>query len=128
MLNRWLKIVNIAAGVAIVVSAIVAPGIMAIFWLAQLDSDVSVLQHDVGQLKQDVRQLQKDVGQLQVDVGQLQVDMAQVKADIEEMQEGQQIIIQILRGMAGAAEDTRADLIDHIHGGDGRAVFPLDSR
>ena len=104
MLNRWLKIVNIAAGIAIVVSAIVAPGIMAIFWLAQLDSDVSVLQHDVGQLKQDVRQLQKDVGQLQVDVGQLQVDMAQVKADIEQLQEGQQIIIQILQGMVGDAE------------------------
>ena len=121
MLNRWLKIVNIAAGIAIIVSAIVAPGITAIFWLAQLDSDVSVLQHDVGQLKQDVRQLQKDVGQLQV-------DMAQVKADIEEMQEGQQIIIQILQGMAGAAEDTRVDLTNHIHGADGRAEFSLDSR
>ena len=114
MLNRWLKIVNIAAGIAIIVSAIVAPGITAIFWLAQLDSDVSVLQHDVAQLKEDVRQLQ--------------VDMAQVKADIEELQEGQQVIIQILQGMVGDAEDTRADLTGHTHGADGRAELPSDRR
>lgn len=114
MLNRWWKIVNIAAGIAIIVAAIVAPGIIAIFWLAQLYSDVSVLQHDVGQLKEDVRQLQDD--------------MTQVKADIERIQERLQLIIQILQGMAGATEDTRADLIDHIHGADGRAEFPLDSR
>ena len=114
MLNRWLKIVNIAAGIAIVVSAIVAPGITAIFWLAQLDSDVSVLQHDVGQLKEDVRQLQDD--------------MTQVKADIERIQERLQLIIQILQGMVGDAEATRVDLIGHIHGADGRAEFPLDSR
>ena len=121
MLNRWLKIVNIAAGIAIIVSAIVAPGITAIFWLAQLDSDVSVLQHDVGQLKGDVRQLQKDVGQLQV-------DMAQVKADIEELQEGQQVIIQILQGMAGDAEGTRADLTGHTHSADGQVTLPSDLR
>ena len=114
MLNRWWKIVNIAAGIAIIVAAIVAPGIIAIFWLAQLDSKISVLQHDVGQLKKDVRQLQDD--------------MAQVKADIEKILEGQQIIIQILREMAGDAEATRIDLADYIHGADGRAEFSLDSR
>ena len=121
MLNRWWKIVNIAAGIAIIVAAIAAPGIIAIFWLAQLDSDVAVLQHNVGQLKEDVRQLRDDMEQLKV-------DMAQVKTDIEKLLEGQQIIIQILREMAGVAEDTKVDLTDHIHGADGRAVFPLDSR
>ena len=107
MLDQWGKITAIMAAVVIIVSAVVAPSVGIIVWLARLDSDVNRLQDDVGQLQSDVKQLQSDVA---------------------ELQEGQQNILDFLRRMADDNMEIEDRLAGHTHDADGRARLPLDRR
>ncbi len=112
MLDQWSKVAVIAVAIVLIVSAVIAPSVGGIIWLARLDYDVD--------------RVQTDVGQLQTDVGQLQTDVAQIRSDIEQLQEGQQIMIDILRELVDDVAETKADLTGHTHDSDGRARFSLD--
>ena len=102
MLDRWSKAATIALAVVLIVSAIVAPTIGGVVWLARMNYDVKGLRSGMDELQADVQQLQTDVQQLQTDVRQVQ--------------ESQQAILDILERL----ED---DLANHTHGSDGRAQF-----
>ena len=95
MLDRWYKVATIAIAVVAIVSAIVGPTIGGIYWLAQLDSDVTRLQTEVKELKTDIAELQK----------------------------GQEAILEILRELADDMPEIRADLNNHTHNSDGQAQF-----
>ena len=104
MLDQWAKITAIAAAVVIIVSAVVAPSVGVIVWLARLDSDVTRLQDDVEQLKDDVKQLQ---------------------ADVAGLQEGMREILDFLQRLANDNLRIWDNLSGHTHGDDGGARLPL---
>ena len=96
MLDRWSKAATIALAVVLIVSAIVAPTIGGVVWLARMNYDVKGLRSGMDELQTDVQQLQTDVRQVQ---------------------ESQQAILDILERL----ED---DLANHTHGSGEGAVLP----
>ena len=116
MLDQWSKAATIVAAIVLIVSAIIAPSVGGVIWLARMNYEVEGLQTNVSQL-------QTDVSQLQTDVSQLQTDVSQLKSDVGQIQETQQIMLEILRGLADDLLETRADLTSHTHDTEGRAQF-----
>ena len=100
MLDNWAKIAAIVASVVIIAAAIITPSIGGIFWLAQLDSDVSRLQDDVDQLK----------------------------SDVEQLQDGQRAILDYLQRLENNDLENKANLSGHTHDPDGRPRLPLNTR
>ena len=104
MLDRWYKIAVTAAALVIIVSAVLGPAIGMVFWLAQLDRDVTDLQTDVTDLQTDVTELQTDVA---------------------ELQRGQAVMLDILRTLADDIPAVREGLSNHTHDADGRVQLPV---
>ena len=118
MLDHWYKITAVAAALVIIVSAVLGPTIGMVFWLAQLDRDVTDLQTDVADLQTDVTDLQTDVTELQTDVAELQTDVA-------ELQRGQAVMLDILRTLADEIPAVHEGLSSHTHDADGRVQLPV---
>lgn len=97
MLDQWVKVTTIAAAVVIIASAVVAPSVGVIVWLARLDSDVTRLQEDVKQLQ----------------------------ADVAGLQEGMREILDFLQSLANDNLRIWDNLSGHTHGADGGARLPL---
>ena len=104
MLDQWVKVTTIVAAVVIIESAVIAPSVGIIIWLAQLDSDVNQLQADVEQLKSDVKQLQ---------------------ADVAGLQEGQREILDFLQRLANDNLRIWDNLSGHTHDANGVIRLPL---
>ena len=111
MLDHWYKITAVAAALVIIVSAVLGPTIGMVFWLAQLDRDVTDLQTDVADLQTDVTELQTDVAELQTDVA--------------ELQRGQAVMLDILRTLADEIPAVHEGLSNHTHDADGRVQLPV---
>ena len=105
MLDRWSKIATIALAVVLIVSAIIAPSVGGVIWLARLNYDVERLQLDIDQVRSDVDQVRSD--------------MDQVRSDVREIQESQRAILEIL-------ERLENDLAGHTHDANGQAQFYRD--
>ena len=60
MLDRWSKAATIALAVVLIVSAIVAPTIGGVVWLARMNYDVKGLRSGMDELQADVQQLQTE--------------------------------------------------------------------
>ena len=97
MLDRWYKIAVTAAALVIIVSAVLGPAIGMVFWMAQLDRDVTDLRTDVAELQTDVAELQR----------------------------GQAIMLDILRTLADDIPAVREGLSNHTHDADGRVQLPV---
>ena len=97
MLDRWYKIAVTAAALVIIVSAVLGPTIGMVFWLAQLNRDVTDLQTDVAELQTDVAELQR----------------------------GQAVMLDILRTLADDIPAVREGMSNHTHDADGRVQLPV---
>ena len=75
MLERWYKTTAILVGIVIIVSAIVGPTIGGIYWLVQLERDVSDLQDEVAELKKGQAIMLEILRKLADDMPEIRADL-----------------------------------------------------